>query len=512
MLVLLFLLLPTLLPAQSDLTFSNLRATTLRYLTCTESRCFEAEQLNPQAEFDLFERDLSRIQALGFNAVWQVFPLFLYVDEAAPELKLNETRMRLFERKLALLRERRMRLLWGLNYFWPTQSPNGFDPQNWIHDPERITLFDQMVIALLRRAEPYNDVALPFVFVEGTEPDYSLYLDAEALTAYLTDLRHALGELPTRLPAELRAKFRMGFHDYSILTLGWGRGASPLPEQHSFDFLSFNFYPKYGFDPNPIPLLTERPDPAAFQSLVRRELEARIARFTRLYPNTPLLAGETGFSSCYFTPGHDATQATAIAALLTAIREKNMGFNLWDFSPARGQMADGRPWICSENHDLGASLTKLDGSARLSACAAYNIISGGDWDSQSQREQCDLLAPVPFPDLLPDDGCRLPKQLSGYGSERIAATGFAVFWDEVPTAPGLRVLVRIGENREEVRSGCPQGSTCAVKDDNVPFSRYTVTGLKASTTYYTRIAAVCGFGTPLQRFTDAIWTTRTSAP
>ncbi|MBL8217547.1 MAG: fibronectin type III domain-containing protein [Bryobacterales bacterium] len=500
--LLLFLLLAPLLPAQQALNFANLRATTLRYLTCTEARCFEAELLDPQAEFDLFERDLTRIQSLGFNAVWQVFPLFLYIDEAAPTLTLNETRMRLFERKLALLRERRMRLFWGLNYLWPTQSPKGFVPQNWIHHPDRIALFDQIATALLRRAEPYADTVLPFVFVEGTEPDYSLYLDPAALTAYLHDLRTALGEFPTRLPADLRAKYRIGFHDYSILTLGWGRGASPLPDPHDFDFLSFNFYPQYGFDPNPIPYLPQ--NPVAFQSLVRRELEARIARFTRFYPNTPIIVGETGFSSCYLTPGHDAIQATAIAALLTAIREKNLAFNLWDFSPARGQLPDGRPWVCSENHDLGASLTKLDGSARLAACAANNLINGGDWDPQSHPDSCDLLGPVPFPNLLPDDGCRLPKSITGFGTSAVTPTGFSLFWDEIPPAPRLRVVLRISENRAEVLAGCPPGSTCAVKDDNVAFNRYTVTGLKPNTTYYARIAAVCGFQTPLQRAADAL--------
>lgn len=68
--------------------------------------------------------------------------------------------------------------------------------------------------------------------------------------------------------------------------------------------------------------------------------------------------------------------------------------------------------------------------------------------------------------------------------------------------------------RNAVNSGCPAGTSCVLKNDNVLANPQSLTsqetyqvvsGTEARTTYWNRVAFVCNYGQPNQRYVDVTW-------
>ncbi len=80
----------------------------------------------------------------------------------------------------------------------------------------------------------------------------------------------------------------------------------------------------------------------------------------------------------------------------------------------------------------------------------------------------------------------------------------------VPTSPELDAAAR-----SAVSSGCGPNSSCVVKDDNILANSNSATsqetfyrvssGVRAGYTYWNRVAFVCNYGQPNQRYVDAVW-------
>src|SRR5205807_2357807 len=127
-------------------------------------------------------------------------------------------------------------------------------------------------------------------------------------------LKTTLGSLPERLPPRLRAQFAIGYHDNSLIDLGWSGSKSPIASPDPFNFLSMSVYG------------LERETPTE----IAQDLDARVARFRAVDPTAPLLIGEFGASRCKGGPRNQARVESAIASY--AIQHE-IGFNVWHWRP-----------------------------------------------------------------------------------------------------------------------------------------------------------------------------------
>ena len=146
-----------------------------------------------------------------------------------------------------------------------------------------------------------------------------------------------IGSLPSRLPGALRAKWNIGYHDYSIVNLGWGNEVGPIALPVEFNFVSM----------------------VAYNVTSVSELDARTKRFSTLYPNEPLIIGEMGANGC----NDESGQATTDAWLAAYAVAHGYGFNLWGWV-AGGGAPDAAVQECSNPNYGGLSITNPDGSPR----------------------------------------------------------------------------------------------------------------------------------------------------
>lgn len=224
-------------------------------------------------------QSLPLIKSTGFNAVWLVlwWGLFNPQPLASPP-QFDEAAFTRLRGTLELLRENQMQAILPLNYIGSSWIPQGIDRCNWLNDSNQYSAFENYTKELLGRISDYSQMVYIIVFTEDTECNVDPYdpvIHAEIL-------RQTLGSLPSHLPLALRNQFRIGYHDWSLINLGFGHGQSPIADPIAFDFLSMTVY---GLENKS-------------NSEIIAELDTRAARFKSLYPHTPLIIGELGASGC----------------------------------------------------------------------------------------------------------------------------------------------------------------------------------------------------------------------
>ncbi|MBK8011054.1 MAG: hypothetical protein IPK13_06865 [Deltaproteobacteria bacterium] len=301
------------------------------------------------------ESALPAIRRAGFNALWLVSPWTQYNPRplvAPPEYSPDEFRE--LRRLLTLLRANGMRALIGLNYLGSGWAPDGIDACTWITDPVMYAAFETYVARFLQEIREFSDLAYILVFTENAEPCGMANADSAVALAEL--LRATLGSLPHRLDPALRAEFRIGYHDYSLINLGWAGGDSPIASPMGFDFLSMV---AYGLD-------------RLSDTEIAAEIDRRAGRFRALYPSTPLIIGESGASAC---DGNDANQARVARAIVEHATSHGMGSNIWGWRPGPpGQE-------CVNPVFGGLAVTNQDGSIKQAVDAIADVfrprITGG---------------------------------------------------------------------------------------------------------------------------------------
>ena len=288
--------------------------------------------------YESLKESIPSIKGTGFNTIWIVNPWWSFNPKPLTDPPLyDDSRFEHLQRVLDLLRDNGMRAILGLNYLGKGWSPEGIDPGRWITDPEMYQAFETYVGEFLSRIEDYHDMVYIIVFTEATEPEgLKPYADAKLHAAYL---RETLGSLPTRLDPEIRGKFLIGYHDYSIVNLDWGRGDSPIQLPNSFDFVSMVFY---GWEDK-------------IDAEIRAEFDRRAEFFEALYPDTPLIVGEMGASLC---DHGEENQARVIATKVSQALSRNLGFNLWHWRPIPNE--DG----CENPAFRGLAVTNEDGTQK----------------------------------------------------------------------------------------------------------------------------------------------------
>lgn len=255
---------------------------------------------------DLLTATLPAIKASGFNAVFipAVWADFDPKPMATPRA-YNQAAFNNAVEALAVIRRYGMQALVGLDYIGVGWGPDlgSVAACDWAVNPATYKAFEQYAGHFLSEMMPYADTLRPFVFTEGAEgcgqtgPDQAVAVAAR--------LRGTLGSLPARLPPLVRAAYSVGYHDYSIINLGWGGGASPIAAPNPFDWLSM----------------------AVYNVDSEAEIDRRAMRFRALYPMSPLIVAELGASACApYSAGSQVANLTMGAKYAVA---HGMGFNVW---------------------------------------------------------------------------------------------------------------------------------------------------------------------------------------
>ena len=291
---------------------------------------------------------LPRLKATGFNTVWLVLPWYEFEPKplADPEV-YDDASFAALRTVLAALRAQRLHALIGLNYLGQGWSPAGIDACTWVENPAMEGAFESYVRGFLTRIDAYHDVPYILFFTETAQLCESHPI-AHA-TELAARLRKTLGSIPARLPAKLRSDFRFGYHDNTLLSLGWAGGASPIAKPDPFDFLSMSVYG-----------LEQLHDAAIVD-----DLNGRVARFRAFDRKAPLLFGEVGASRC---DGGVANQVRVERSILGYAVRHGIGFNVWHWRPVADEDT------CKNFAFRALALTQAGGTLNETGRAVHQIL------------------------------------------------------------------------------------------------------------------------------------------
>jgi hypothetical protein len=211
---------------------------------------------------------------------------------------------------------------------------------NWAVTPEVYATFENYAQQAMTEYAGFSDMLQLMVFTEGAEG--CGLATPQAAPAVALQLQKTLGSLPTRISPILRTQWRLGYHDYSIVNLGWGNGFGPIASPNPFDFVSM----------------------VAYNVNSTIELDARADRFKALYTTSPLVVGEAGANGC---PGASPPQAAVDSLIVYWAVSRGYGFNIWGW-PNAGEAE------CTNPVYGGYALTKVDGTPNDAAAAIQRIL------------------------------------------------------------------------------------------------------------------------------------------
>lgn len=284
---------------------------------------------------------ISEITKTGFNTVWFVYPWSSFNPKpfSTPPI-YNEVQFTNLLNTLELLKKNQMKAIIGLNYLGddvsnPDGEGQGVDQCTWTTDLRTYLAFETYVGEFLRRIENYSDMTYILFFSEGAEPCSLNAWDPAQAPQIASILRPTLGSLPQRLDPTLRNKFKIGFHDWTLLSRKMALGESPIQMPLSYDFYSFNMYEGEG----------------KTVEQIGNEFDTKITNIKAMYPFTPIFVGEFGAASCnvktvYYSYDSSATEQSRVLDLsLKKVQNLNLGFNIWDW---KGQHFESNQ-TCPEN-------------------------------------------------------------------------------------------------------------------------------------------------------------------
>lgn len=341
----------------------QLELSKVRSVTFLEDRGFNKTYWDP----DKLIRDIPKLKELGFNTVWLVQLWSAYDPQPLVSPRVyNQEAFNDLTRSLAALKANNMKAILPLNYKMGMGAVG--ITGRWIYRPEQYGAFEIFAKEYLTRIQDYSDNVLILLFEESLSPfDGATQQELYSTPAHAAQMRATMGSLPSRLPPDLRAKYKIGWHDYALIGLGWshglpwispypnpefGNGAYPVGEPVSFDFISGGFYE--GEDKTDAEVIAE--------------LDMKVARFKTAYPNLPLLAGEVGASSC-IRGSSEQNQARVVLARVNYFMSKGSGFNIWNWSPASFDNS------CPSSEDKNLSINNPDQSLKPVATELKKLLN-----------------------------------------------------------------------------------------------------------------------------------------
>jgi hypothetical protein len=306
------------------------RFSTIRSVTFYENK--------PVVEYlaDL-EAAIPSIHRAGFDAVWMALPwASMEPSPLASPPQYNQAAFAALGKVLATVSANGMRALIGLNYLGRGWAPTDIDPCRWLTDSRMYRAFDDYATEFLRTILPYHQFVYVLVFSETADPCINAFRHADVLAERIHE---TLGNLPLQVPSTLRDQFTIGFHDNSLITLGWA-DVSPLPQPLPYQFVSTV---AYGLDGD-----------------TRAQIEAAIAnrvnRFDALFPGVPVILGEIGATFC--PPFDQGNQARVLGDVVSYAEARHLGFNIWHWAPVPGEAR------CTNHAFQGLAITREDGQPR----------------------------------------------------------------------------------------------------------------------------------------------------
>lgn len=292
-------------------------------------------------------QEIPRIKDIGFNAIWIVL---VWKEMCLRPLEDIDDmgNISLLQQLLQTLKTNQMEAVIGLNYAGKGWAPEGItEPTRLYQYLDQYFSFERYVARLMGYLEPWADIANLLVFTEGNEegwlPSHHAFL--------ARDLQRTFGSLPSRMPPELRSKYRFGYHDNKIITEWTGGGTSPIISPCPFDFGSMVAYLSL-----------------SNKNKLWNELETSASRWEKVHPGLPLIIGEFGCSSCPHDKKHENKQAQVDSLTIKWALKRNIGFNLWGWFPGPKEND------CSNPVFNGLSLTRFDGSLKIAANKIKNVL------------------------------------------------------------------------------------------------------------------------------------------
>lgn len=377
---------------------------------------------------DDFKASLPGIKANGFNTVWFVTGSHMFQPTLfdPTSTKSGETAYTQLLQVLEFLKQNNMQAIVSTTY---TKKPA--DMCQVLFDPVKYQEFVTFNATFLSKIQQYSDITDIEVFTEGTWPCLSrkedpqnpghpigdvvptldIYRNAENpsdpnigknIIDYTTNpdgtktpvfgiradyigadaplltllIKPTLGRLPLDLPADIRAKFRIGFHDANIAN-HWVKSIndSPLGDVAAYDFLNFGMYynPKFTYEP-------------VTNEEVKVAEQKSIQNIRDWYPTMPIFRAEMGAANCYLKPSgidpnspiliknpevnlNETRQAEVLKFMTTNMINQNIGINIWEWEP---NYRDTEPESCANSL---FSLTYGDRSLRPAAVQLKQLLS-----------------------------------------------------------------------------------------------------------------------------------------
>ena len=295
--------------------------------------------------------ELPRIKQTGFNSVWLVLPWAEMNPKPLSNPPVyNYENFTALRETLEFFRSNGMKVIIGLNYLGNGWSPEGIDYCNWITKPEQYKAFINYSSEFLRIIKGFSEVANILVFTENAEPcNLNAYSNAIEISKLL---KATLGNFPNQLPSDIRSRFKIGYHDYNQINLGWAQGNSPVADPNPFDFMSM-----VGYD------LEEKTDLE-----INSEINLRASRFKALFPDKPLILGEFGARAC--SQDKDNNQTRVITAIIQRAVTNKYGFNLWGWKKVSTDE-------CSRQlSGYGLAILDFDNNPKPVAHRVSNLLNG----------------------------------------------------------------------------------------------------------------------------------------
>ena len=271
-------------------------------------------------QFDIrLEKTLPYIKQTGYNTV-RIYTPWKGLDHSP----LREPPSYTFEttlNSLKILKQNQMKAIINLNSLGEGWSPNDIDHCSWTTDLNQYLAFEEFVKDFLTAIQDYADMTYLYISTEGSSPcslDYQI--DGKQIASIL---RPTIGSLPQRLPKELRNKFKIGYHDFMLLTFNYSKGESPVQMPFSYDYYS-----------NALNNQEEKN-----QSEIIAAINQPINNVQKIYPFTPLFYGEFGTTYCNYKPlpasdtitSTNQNQARVLKTAISHLTSQNIGFNIWQW-------------------------------------------------------------------------------------------------------------------------------------------------------------------------------------
>lgn len=305
--------------------------------------------------------DLPKIKDTGFNTVWLVYSWAEFDSKPLSNPReYNQAFITELKRTLELLRKNQMEVILPLVYVGPGYAPEGINPDNWNIDKTSFVAYREYVSRFLTEIQDYRDMS--YILFSSENAMHGNHWNDAVLNA--RQIRESVGNIPRLLDPQLRAKFRLGFHDYVLINLDWSTCLDPetraisnhcgaVSESPIKDPISFDFVMTVGYEM----LNNYNAAPTSFLTLtdtqIKNNLQKRANRFKVLYPNTPLLAGEYGYRGC--ENGEDS-QAKILKIQTEFALDNNYGLNVWSWKAASDE--------CTNVSLGGLAITNPNGTAR----------------------------------------------------------------------------------------------------------------------------------------------------